>query len=737
MKSTFKYIAASALLVAVVTGCREENLISDGEGTLRLSTTVNSEVEVVSRALSPEQEQALAESAVIWISNSNGLLYEYQGASNVPSTLRLLSGHYTAEAWVGDSVPASWDKTFYKSGFNGFDIAAGRNTDLTLNCRVANTLASVTYTDEALEMLSQPVMTIGLDDGITDGSHSLVFDESNPGAKGRFMINSRTKGLVWSITGTEADGSEFTKSGTIENIKPSTEYRLNVKFVGHDLSVGGAYFDIEVEEEPVGDESQIDVVLPPHIVGMLGFDQDGNFRGEQGKIDRKSIFINAAAALEDVEMSSSVIADILGGDGRFDVLHIQGAPKTTLNQAGIDWLYNYEADTDMSGLRINLEDELTNSLPEGVHTFDITAVDALGKTSKATFTITVTNAPVATLPVDQSGVSYTSATLEGVVMKDASEYGFEVRQVSGSRAYEDWTRVKGTVAGGRFWATVTGLLPGAKYEARPYADDYVSDETVTFSTPSYPQLPNCGFEEWSGTSPLLLCSSESSMFWDSGNHGSSTMKKNVTERDESFFHSGNSSVKLKSQFVGVGALGKFAAGNAFVGKYLKTDGTDGVLGWGRPWSIEPKALKVWACYQPGTVQKSVYEYAANPSKVGAPQEVLDEFPTGSTDKGIIYVALVNHENPDPEYPDFPVIIKTKQSARQLFDKNGANVKAYGELVFTENTTAFREYTVTLHDVNPSVKFTHIVIVASASKAGDYFLGGEGSTLWLDDITLEY
>ena len=33
--------------------------------------------------------------------------------------------------------------------------------------------------------------------------------------------------------------------------------------------------------------------------------------------------------------------------------------------------------------------------------------------------------------------------------------------------------------------------------------------------------------------------------------------------------------------------------------------------------------------------------------------------------------------------------------------------------------------------------TYIVIVASASKYGDYFTGGDGSVLFLDDFTLEY
>jgi hypothetical protein len=33
--------------------------------------------------------------------------------------------------------------------------------------------------------------------------------------------------------------------------------------------------------------------------------------------------------------------------------------------------------------------------------------------------------------------------------------------------------------------------------------------------------------------------------------------------------------------------------------------------------------------------------------------------------------------------------------------------------------------------------THLLVVFSASKYGDYFHGGEGSTLYLDDFSLEY
>ena len=79
------------------------------------------------------------------------------------------------------------------------------------------------------------------------------------------------------------------------------------------------------------------------------------------------------------------------------------------------------------------------------------------------------------------------------------------------------------------------------------------------------------------------------------------MNKNVTKPESTIKHGGNYSAKLESQFVGIGSIGKFAAGNAFIGKYLATDGTDGILGFGRPFATRPSALKVYVKYTPSEV----------------------------------------------------------------------------------------------------------------------------------------
>lgn len=716
------------LVAATLTGCRDdEHMISDGEGTLHLSANVNSNVQIVSRAtLSSEEEQALAESAIIWISNSKGLVHEFIGASQVPESLRLFAGHYTAEAWVGDSVPASWDKTFYKSGFKGFDIASGKDTEVALTCKVANTLASVSYSDAVLEVLTSPVMTVSLDDGITDGSHSLIFDESNRDAKGRFMINSRTKGLTWTLTGQQVDGATYTKSGVIENIKPATEYILKVNFTGQDPTVGGAYLEVVVEEEPVGQDTNVEVVLPPTIVGMLGFDKNNTFRAEEGKVGRKAIFISAGAALDEVFVTSQDIAFV--GSESIGMLHIHDSFASQLNAAGFNWIYFYEEGDDVSGFRINLEEEFTDKFTEGDHTFEITAKDVNGKSSSATFTISITNAPAATSPIAESSISYTGVTLEGTVLKDASEYGFMLRQASASRSYETWTRIPATVSGNRIYAQVNDLKPGTAYEYGVYADDFVSTETSTFTTLAYPQLPNAGFEDWStgADGAALPAASASNLFWDTGNHGSQSMGKDVTEKDNGTKHSGNYSAKLTSQFVGVGGIGKFAAGNIFIGKYLKTDGTDGELGWGRPWEFRPVAVKVWVKYSP---KVGVNKKGANDSYIAV----------GQMDQGIIYVALTDNNN--QTYSDntqWPFIIKTK--SKQLFkDENGnlrENVLAYGEHIFTEATDGMIEITIPLETVKAGT-VANIAFVASASRYGDYFSGGDGSTMWIDDIELVY
>ncbi|MBQ5750345.1 MAG: PCMD domain-containing protein, partial [Bacteroidaceae bacterium] len=248
------------------------------------------------------------------------------------------------------------------------------------------------------------------------------------------------------------------------------------------------------------------------------------------------------------------------------------------------------------------------------------------------------------------------------------------------------------------------------------SDTTPSFTTMEFTTESALVLPNAGFENWHKDGDIqLVYGSGEQMWWDNGNHGSVKAGVNVTTQDTNFKHGGNSSIKLKSQFASIMGIGKFAAGNVFAGDYVKTDGTDGVIDMGRPIDSRPSKLTGYFRYVTGEVDYSNTEL----------------LPKGATDIGSIFIAIGDW--------DSPVTIKTKKSERQLFDPNDPHVIAYGELNQTANTSGegFVPFTINLDYRDTDRLPTYILIVASASKYGDYFTGSTASTMWLDDLELVY
>ena len=89
-------------------------------------------------------------------------------------------------------------------------------------------------------------------------------------------------------------------------------------------------------------------------------------------------------------------------------------------------------------------------------------------------------------------------------------------------------------------------------------------------------------------------------------------------------------------------------------------------------------------------------------------------------------------------------IETKNTSshpRVLFDPNDAGVLAYGEVVWTGNFGAdgqLAQFEITLDPRSGyyTSKPAYIIIVASASRYGDYFAGGK-SVLYIDDLELVY
>lgn len=720
------YIFLPLLTASLMTGCStDDEIFADGEGKISLAASLSGDVKVVSRADADGLRETYGPTLKLWLTKlGKGPVRTYEGIDEIPSgPVAMQTGNYAAEAWAGDSVPASWGESKYFKGYEPFDVSRNATTQVNVVCKIVNTLVSVSYDENVDEVLKDYSLKVSSLTG------DLTF-EGRDDRKGYFMLPTKSKTLTIELTGTGLDGKPYKQTETIEDAQPTTEYCLRVKYDPKNPdAIGGAVFNIVVDPTEIEVDNEIVITLAPEIKG-INFDIAQPVTGEEGGLGRRSVYISAADALTDVVIESDELTPIIGHN---DVgLVNESVSKTYLDQlnaAGIKIVKTVSSDGRLTNIRINFEESYTSTLKNGVHTFKFTATDAYdgeAKTAEATLTFNVTDAPVQSLPVEQSAISYTSATLRASIVKPwsaasraAGEHGFRYRAQSSAA----WTYVEGTVSGNMMTATVNGLTDGSTYEYKAVADDFETT-VMTFTTMSYPQLPNAGFEDWNTSTPMLIGPYGNDQFWDSGNHGSAIMSKNVTTRDAAVKHSGNYSVKLSSQFVGFGSIGKFAAGNLFAGKYLETvGGSDGLLGWGRPWTVAPKALTGYVKYSPVAITHD--------------SDKAPEYVKGQMDKGIIYVALVDNSTvANEKYPGWPVIINTQTS--QLFSKSDANVLAYGEIIFSEATAGdgMIEFNIPIEKIKDGT-VANIVIVASASKGGDYFCGGNGSNMWIDDLKLVY
>lgn len=298
--------------------------------------------------------------------------------------------------------------------------------------------------------------------------------------------------------------------------------------------------------------------------------------------------------------------------------------------------------------------------------------------------------------------------------QEGKKNGFEYRK----QGDNDWISVPEsdiTHNGGSFKACIKNLSATTTYEVRAVSDELASSaQTVT--TEGYLTVPNFSFDDWWLDGKVWTpCAENDEPFWGTGNKGATTLgDSNSVPSDDTWDGKAGKSAELNTRFVGIGIVGKLAAGNIFSGTYKKTDGTNGILDFGRPFTGRPTKMKGHFKYKCVDISHTSTEFAHL---------------KGQPDTASIYIALTDWSA--------PYEIRTRPATRQLFDKDADYVIAYGELLSGKSVDNWTEFTIDLKYRRTDLKPTYILVVASASKYGDYFTGGNGSTLWIDDFSLEW
>ncbi|MBR2006689.1 MAG: PCMD domain-containing protein [Alistipes sp.] len=308
--------------------------------------------------------------------------------------------------------------------------------------------------------------------------------------------------------------------------------------------------------------------------------------------------------------------------------------------------------------------------------------------------------------------------------------GFKYRKEGDS----EWIDVpKAAIAfdGGSFSAGVDGLEPLTTYECYAYSGSNQT-EVYKFTTEEARQMPNSGFEVFSNAesdkyysfyNPASSIVDEQTKWWCTGNKGSTTVGSSysITNPDGDNKVEGKYSVKLQSQYVIV----KFAAGNIFVGEFDRVIGTSGgAVNFGRPFTLRPRKLSLWLKYENGPIDRFN----------GAPDN--DPVKEGDMDRCQVFVALGDWDYRDyGGTPDSPVQINTTDKTT-FFDPQSDNVIGYGAYV-SDKSTDWVKIEIPIEYTSKSRKPTHIIVSAASSMLGDYFTGSTKSTLWIDDMQLEY
>ena len=285
--------------------------------------------------------------------------------------------------------------------------------------------------------------------------------------------------------------------------------------------------------------------------------------------------------------------------------------------------------------------------------------------------------------------------------------GFQYRKASEA----EWTDFAGEISyeGKTFSAKITGLEPETEYEFRAVtAQDRRDDNIVSFTTEAADQLPNFNFDSWykDGKNWYANADMGDNYFWDSGNKGANTLSEvNPTSPEETFVVSGKA-VRMESKYV----ILAFAGGNIYSGSFGSVSGLGASINFGRPYTCRPTALHGWYSYAPKAIDK-----------VKAPYEDLK----GTMDVGKIYVALTDWSS--------PFNVNTNTGTFFVPDEDPA-VIAYGELEIPENSNGeYKEFTIDLEYRDLERIPTHVLVVATASKYADYFTGGVGSTMYIDEF----
>lgn len=321
-----------------------------------------------------------------------------------------------------------------------------------------------------------------------------------------------------------------------------------------------------------------------------------------------------------------------------------------------------------------------------------------------------------------SQLAYLTATDITLDSGELSSLKFQYRP----KNTDTWMDVATTVntAASSATATLTGLTSAMVYEYQ-LTDGEISIAKGEFTTETEIALYNGSFEIWNKSGDTWYPETaekagNTTSFWNTSNPGTSQGMGaiggavNPTTGVTTPIHGGTYAAELKS----TEKLSVFAAASLYTGSFMGLSGMSANMEFGKAFTTRPTGLHGYYKYTPAVINK------------------VDRTPAGVTivqgetmDQCAIFIALAKKT----------FTFNNKNEDQYIQYATDPNIIAYGELPSGAATEVdgYVEFNIPLKYKNLTDQPTHIIVVCSSSKYGDYMTGGVGSTLYVDDLSLIY
>lgn len=714
-------IIFSLLLIGFMS-CHEEKSTTNGQGYLYLGVEKN--VTMQTKAVNPVLAVAIlnaAEDTVKYIAD-----YE---AEKADEGILLDAGAYDVVVSSGKKDSAAFDLPYFY-GETACEIKTNQVTSAKVTCKIANTKVTVDYSDDFKKYFTDYSTTI------SNSSGSLTFKKGE--TRGGFFAPEK---LLAQLALTNTDGEQFELKREYEDIQERYHYKLYFKLSGDPENpedkgeAGGKFDDITVDESadtvvvsiPIKVEDLENIKAPE--LTLVGFGENNNLEAKKGEFAGSSLKLVAMCGIDQllVAVESDSLTNRDGIPQTFDLANLDAGTRTKLENIHFPIPENIKGATgeltfdltEMSKALASYEDMIQT------HRFTFTVKDTKTQEQSVSFSYSVKpNVAVITKEIATMNIWSTFTFFSGE--SDSEDgFGFEYKKATDNT----WTPVpvaSKNKDGKTFSAFVQGLQPKTEYVYRAFGYDQegnpVIGNEIKFKTDyaneddnGKPFVPNLSFDDWCTSDKVKYANkSGDPIFWDSGNTGAKLGSKTPTNETTDTHKTDGKAAILKSQFVGFLSFGKFAAGNLYSGVYGKTLGTDGaIINMGQPFTGRPTQLRGWYKYSPKTIDYAEKDYAGEKGKM---------------DKCHIYVAL---------FSDWTKRFEVNTVNGYFVNLN--NAIGFGEFSTDQSNSEYKEVVIDIKykETGLSSKPTYILIVASASKYGDYFTGGDGSTLYVDEFELKY